>query len=364
MGWLDVRTISRFQWVSIHALSLPIMGHVALIEPLIHTAGKDGWISALISIPSGILFVLLLSILRSKLQSTSLLTATEEKAGRAPAVILCVILLAYFLFASATTMRGLEEFIKITFLPETPLWAIGTSFILLIWFSLQRNIESIARMAVIFFLMTMITGPLVGLTLMQEKDYARILPILDNGWGPALEGSLYYVSLWGEMILVLLLQTKWVGVRHDFNGFSFLVLFNVFLGASMLMGAIAVFGLPLSEKLDWPVQNTVRQIKLGFISRGDIYGLYTMTAGSFIRVAVFLYAICECLAFLLSTTYKKLSLPVCLVTLFLSLLVFSNHQQLLQTIHSYYKYGYVLLLLPIFLLILFRIKGGKAVENP
>ncbi|MFF0915326.1 endospore germination permease [Brevibacillus sp. NPDC003359] len=364
MGWLDVRTISRFQWVSIQALSLPIMGHVFLIEPLIHTAGKDGWISALISIPCGILFVLLLSILRSKLQNTSLLTGTEEKAGRAPAVILCVILLAYFLYASATTMRGLEEFVKITFLPETPLWAIGTSFILLIWFSLQRNIESIARMAVIFFLMTMITGPLVGLTLMQEKDYARILPILDNGWGPALEGSLFYVALWGELILVLLLQTKWVGVRHDFNGFSFLVLFNVFLGASMLMSAIAVFGLPLSEKLDWPVQNTVRQIKMGFISRGDIYGIYTMTAGCFIRVAVFLYAICECLAFLLSTTYKKLSLPVCLVTLLLSLLVFSNHQQLLQTNHAYFKYGYVLLLLPIFLLILFRIKGGKAVENP
>ncbi|MFS0921264.1 GerAB/ArcD/ProY family transporter [Brevibacillus sp. 179-C 1.1 NHS] len=361
---MDVRTISRFQWVSIHVLSLPIMGHVILIKPLIHTAGKDGWISALISIPAGILFVLLLSILRSKIPNTSLLTGTFEIAGRATAVILSVILIAYFSFASVTTLRGFEEFVKITFLPETPLWAIGTGFMFLIWFGLQRNIESIARMAVIFFLMTMITGPLVGLTLMQEKEYARILPILDNGWGPALEGSLYYVALWGELILVLLLQTKRVGVRHDFNGFSFLILFNVFLGASMLMSAIAVFGLPLSEKLDWPVQNTVRQIKLGFISRGDIYGLYTMTAGCFIRLAVFLYAICECLAFLLSTTYKKLSLPVCLITLFISLLAFSNHQQLLQVNHSYYKYGYVLLLLPIFLLILFRIKGGKAVGNP
>ncbi|MGG4441328.1 GerAB/ArcD/ProY family transporter [Brevibacillus fortis] len=360
---MDVRTISRFQWVSIHVLSLPIMGHVILIEPLIHTAGKDGWISALISIPAGILFVLLLTILRSKIPNTSLLTGTFEIAGRATAVILSVILIAYFSFASVTTLRGFEEFVKITFLPETPLWAIGTGFMFLIWFSLQRNIESIARMAVIFFLMTMITGPIVGLTLMQEKDYTRILPILDNGWGPVLEGSLYFIALWGELILVLLLQSKWVGKRHDFNGFSFLILFNVFLGASMLMSAIAVFGLPLSEKLDWPVQNTVRQIKLGFISRGDIYGLYTMTAGCFIRVTVFLYAICECLAFLFSTTYKKLSLPVCLAALLLSLLVFSNHQQLLQTNHAYYKYGYVLLLLPIFLLILFWIKRGKAVEN-
>ncbi|RNB89328.1 spore gernimation protein [Brevibacillus nitrificans] len=355
---MGTKVISRLQWVSIQCMSLPIIGHVLLIHPIIKAGGKDGWISALVSIPVGLLFAGTINLLKSYSIDTTLIKAAYETAGKVLAIFLSGILIGYFLFLSVATLRGFEEFMKVSFMPDTPLWAFGASLMLLVWFSLHRNIEATARVAVILFLLILITGSIVGLNLHQEKEYTRILPILENGWDPVVNATVYFISMWSELILISMLQTKWLGARHDFSGHSFVVIFNALLAALMVFGIISVFGLPLSETLDWPVQNEVRMLKFGFIDRGDIYGLFTMSAGCYIRVTVFLFAVCEIFSFW-SSSYKLVTLPVCLLVLLLSIYAFHNHSQFTQIITSFYQYGYLIMGVPLLALVIFIITKRK-----
>jgi len=127
----------------------------------------------------------------------------------------------------------------------------------------------------------------------------------------------------------------------------------------MVLSVIGVFGLSFSGNLDGPAQNTLRQLRLGFVERGDIYGLFTMSAGCFKRIAIFLHGVCECLGYWFSNTGKEPGLPVCLLTLGLSLFVFRNHAELMLVLKGFYQYGFIVMLLPVLLLLRLQVKKGQ-----
>ncbi|UTW69394.1 GerAB/ArcD/ProY family transporter [Anaerobacillus sp. HL2] len=108
---------------------------------------------------------------------------------------------------------------------------------------------------------------------MSEKDYSKLLPIMENGIQPLLPVILLIIAVFGEMIVLLM-----VNVRRDTNkviGYRmiFIILFivNLIIFPSTAAGPIAIFGEALSQQLTYPVESTVRLVNIGFIIDFDIY---------------------------------------------------------------------------------------------
>lgn len=336
------------------------MGHFLLIDPLMKIAGKDAWISALLSIPAGMIFSAVFIALRRRWNGILLIDGIYQTMGKFGGWVFSLIFAFYFLTLAVITIRGLESFIATVFMPETPYWALGGSFLLLMVWSLYRNIESIARMAVILLLIILITGHTVGLDLMQEKQYSRLLPLLDNGWQPVLTGALLLISTWSELVAILMFRSKNYTLKEERQGYLTIILFNGILYAITTSSVAAAFGMPLAAHVDWPVQVEVRLIKFGFWDRVDIYGLFVVTAGSYIRAAMFLFTTCETVSRMLSlSSYKSAILPVSGVALVVSLLGFWNEQTFSNFLRMFYSYSWLIILLPLFLLLVTMIQQRR-----
>ncbi len=350
---MSTRVVSRNQWVALQCGSLPIMGHFLLIANVLRTAGRDAWLSALIGIPVGFLFAAVLLALRRRWKGTPLVDGIYHLAGPVGGTLISALLVLYFFSIGVITLRGLEQFVTSVFMPETPYIVIGVSFILLVAWAMYRDIETVARTAIVLVLFIIITGTTVGTNLMQEKHYVRIFPILENGWPPVLAGALLFSSLWSELISVLVFRSKPYSLKREAQGWTSLILFNGILFILSVLSPVTMFDMPLATHFSWPGQAEVRLIKFGIFDRNDIYGLFTMTAGSLIRITLFLFAACETIAHTVPiSSYKSAIGPVAAVTLIVSLLPFWNDAIYSLILQYFYTYSFLLILIPLGLLLL------------
>ncbi|UOF90019.1 endospore germination permease [Fodinisporobacter ferrooxydans] len=348
---MSKQLLSRGQWISIESVSLPMLGHFFLVGILIRLSGRDAWIAALASIFPGLLFAWIIAKCKHRFPNILLFESTKHALGRSMGSIVNVIYMFYFMFSAGLTFCGLEQFIATIFMPETPYWAIGGSFSLLIILSLYCGIEAIGRTAVVFFITILVTGTFVGINLIPEKDYSRLLPLLTTNWHEVGRGVLILMSTWSELLLVLFIQNKtstWKSIR---NGVIFIVILNGLLYTMMMASDIAVFGEDLAKTMDWPVQKEVRLLQFSFLDRLDIYGLFTVTAGCMIRIAIFLYGTCKALSsFLQKVPYQAWIIPVVCLIFGFSLLPFWNHARFEQVLETFYFYSSILMLFPFMVL--------------
>ncbi|MHB1682896.1 MAG: GerAB/ArcD/ProY family transporter [Bacilli bacterium] len=350
---MSTRVISRNQWVALQSGSLPIVGHFLLVANVLRIAGRDAWISVLISIPVGFLFAAVLLALRRRWKGTPLIDGIYHLAGPVGGTLISALLALYFFSIGVITLRGLEQFIVSVFMPETPYLVIGISFILLVAWAMYRDIEAVARTAIVLVLFIIITGTTVGFSLLPEKHYVRIFPLLENGWSPVLAGALLFSSIWSELISVLVFRSKPYSLKREAQGWTALLLFNGILFILSVLSAVTMFDMPLATHFAWPAQAEVRLIKFGMFDRNDIYGLFTMTAGSLIRITLFLFSACETIAHVVPiSSYKSAIWPVAAATLIVSLLPFWNDAVYSLTLKFFYTYTFLFILIPLGLLLL------------
>lgn len=351
------------KWGSLFLLimTLPIMGHV-IIQPLIFdVAGRDAWISVLLSLPGAFVFAYVVYHLRKKYPASNFQQTLYLLVGKFFGTLLLLPLFGYFLFISMLSLASLADMVNISFLPETPTWALAIWAMIFCLLAAKKGVKAISLTAGILSFIAMVTGHSVTLLSLPKKEWMHLKPILEFGWTPSILGAIVLTSIWTELLFLLVVPLNNPKEKHLFLCWCAGILLNGLMMLSTMTGSIMIFGMGLSDTFTYPALETVRILSLGFIDRFDIYGMILMTVGCYIRISFYFRLSYDLAApYLANKTWLQQACfwSLGMGVLGLAIYVSSNHFRMEKFV-IYYCYSIVLFMLPFFLLLIALVKDKK-----
>lgn len=336
-----MEVISYRQSVFLLSMILPVTGHFLLLPTIFILGGHEAWVSILLTMPMGFLFGFILFRLHLIYPTYTFSDMLKQTFGKIIGSILNVGLLGYFFYLLLITFYGLLDFIQLFFLPETPMWVLAISFYLVVLYALYVGIESITRICEALLLIIIFTGLAVGIGTIAEKNYELLFPVFEKGLASLFQSIILSVALYGEMILLLMVQLKKDYAKSKSLLFTntILILLIAFMFLGTVTGTLAVFGEEFVKTLVYPAQGIVRIVTFGFIERFDIFGIAVMVFGSIVRASVLQFSIYQGIRHLLFNERTKwlFHLAICISVIFYSFAKIDSHQRYISTyITNYY----------------------------
>lgn len=347
--------LTKWETLFLLLLTLPIMGHVVILPLMLDVAGRDAWISILLSLPFAFMYGFAIYFIKVKYHDKNIKEILTIILGKKLAKGFAFFLIVYFLFISVVTLSSFIDFVYILFLSETPPLALIIWFVIFFLYGAYKGIKRIALTAGILVFFNILVGFVITTLDSTLKEWGQLRPILEFGWNPVLLGTLIIISIWVELIFLLCLPLK----NPKEKGTALLWGLGILLNGTMMLstttGVMTIFGLGQAENMLYPAQEIVRILNLGFLDRFDIYGLVLNAFGTYIRCCLYFR-----LAYELSITEKSSTLYrrsiftfLILVLTALTIYIDVDHFRVEYAISSY-VYMFVLYPVPFILLLVSR----------
>ncbi|GGB59469.1 hypothetical protein GCM10011409_41140 [Lentibacillus populi] len=344
--------LTKWETLFLLIMTLPVMGHVLILPIMLDVAGRDAWISVLLSLPAAFAFAYAIYRLRLNHPDITISEMFSLLLGKWFGRIIVVLFILYFLFLTVLSFSALVDVVFIDFLPETPRMAILIWFLIFFFYAATKGIKRIALTAGVLALISLITGHTVTLMDTPKKEWSELQPLLEFGWSPALWGTLILISIWIELLLLLCVPIKNIHEKRLFLLWIIGILLNALMMTSTITGVVTIFGLGQADNFTYPATEIVRIINLGFIDRFDIYGMILMTFGTYIRCSLyFRIAYNMSVSANSSKWVKRILFSLFVVLIFFGTLYLSKeHFRITEAINIY---TYMIVLFPIPFLLLF-----------
>lgn len=337
------------------------MGHVILLPEILDVAGRDGWLSVLISLPLGLLFGYAIYRFRIRHPEQDFHSVTVHLYGKLVGNVIVILLGTYFAWLGVLSVSRLADMVQIGFMPETPLWIIVASFMVACWYAVNKGMKTIAFAAGVLMVISIPIGYIVSILSVPLKDFHSLKPILEFGWSPAFIGALVIISVWMELLFLMVIPLEKSGMEKIFRIWSFGIIWNGLMILFPVTGVIMIFGLGQVSNSNYPALDTVRYISLGFLDRFDLYAMLLMGFGCYIRTSIYLYLSYDLIVRkrLNQNGFRTIGVVALCVIIFAgSLYLVSDHLRL-QMSTILYTYAIVLYPLPFLYVLLSRLKKTK-----
>jgi len=346
------------------ALMLAFILDGAIIFPTASEAQRNLWISIIIS--GGAAFILF--VLYYKIQllylGKNLYLINQESLGKILGNIINILYIWYFLHLGALTLRDFGEFMTALTMPETPEMAIMVLSALTAVYIVKKGLEVIGRFALFSTILTLIITSILFIFLIPKMQINNILPIMAQGIKPVLGGAWSALTFpFGECVLFLVIFSETSNKTTLKKGyFVGLILGGLFLLIDNFI-VIAVLGDKVLGFLYFPFYTVLSRIRIGeFIQRLEIIGGVILNIFGIIKITLCLYAASLGISTLFKIdNYKILCLPVGLLMVNISNILYENIMELVFWTSKYYKY-YALpfqIFFPILIILVSKIKKRK-----
>ncbi|MGG6310239.1 GerAB/ArcD/ProY family transporter [Paenibacillus macerans] len=274
-------------------LTIGITNHVFIIPALLQIAKRDAWISVLLgALPFALLLCLILYA-SSRIGTMALPDLIRHRFGRFPAFLFQCLITAFFFATAWFSLFDTIMWMKVTFLPYTPILATSTVLMLLCLAGALKGMKTIAITSGILLPFVVLLGFYVAIVNVEFKDYSLLFPVFEHGWVPVLRGMVYACSGLFELFFVFFIQPylKAPLAKKHFIAFGFII-FGLTLGP--LTGAIAEFN-PFEAAIQrYPAYEEWRIAGFGkYVSQTDFFSIYQWLSGSCIRISFALIVIAD-----------------------------------------------------------------------
>ncbi|WP_262174094.1 endospore germination permease [Saccharococcus sp. Marseille-Q5394] len=279
-------------------LSMTVIGlknHVTILPPLLIHAGRDGWISVFIAAVAMVPWLFLLVYIHRSSQQASLGDWLLPKIGKVPTAIFRYVTAFFLLLMAVFTMAETLQWIKSTFLPESPLVLMILIYSILCIFLASTNLQTIVMVNVVVLFWVVILGFFVAFTNIQVKNYSLLRPFIEHGFEPVISTLVYPASGYIELLLFLFIQQN---VKGRFRWYHFAIMLFILHSLTMgpLIGAITEFGPDEAAKQRYPAYEEWGLVSIGrFIEHLDFFSIYQWLTGTFVRVSFILYVVSDLL---------------------------------------------------------------------
>lgn len=279
-------------------LSMTVIGlknHVTIIPPLLDVAGRDGWISVLMSSAIIFFWLFLLVYIQKKTNQEPIRDWLDGKIGKTGSTIIIYSIAIFLFILSAFTMVETLQWVNTTFLPQTPVIMLLLIYTILCILLVTTSLQTIAILNVFVLFGVVVFGFFVAFTNLQVKEYELLRPFFEHGFTPVMKGMIYPASGFIELLMLLFLQHQFKErIRWYHFGIMLFILMGLTLGP--LIGAITEFGPTEAAKQRYPAYEEWGLVSIGrYIEHLDFFSIYQWLTGTFIRVGFFLYIIADLL---------------------------------------------------------------------
>jgi spore germination protein KB len=326
----------------------------ALLVPLAIDAKQEAWLAILLGMIVSFVLLLVYHKLYSYYPDLLPTEYMQKILGKVMGTVLAFIYILYFMYDASRVLRDFGVMLLTFGYPDTPLFIANTLLILVIIYTVRKGIEVIARSGELLFIFMYILA-IAGFILIVSSgliNVTNLQPVLEEGLLPVLKvvftQTLYFPFtevIVFTMILPYLNNPKKAKVTMlCATGLS-----GINLVITMLIN-ISVLGVDLTARSQFPLLSTVQTIQVAdFLERLDVFFMLALVIGIFFKISVLFYATVIGTANLFKIkSPSRLSYPLGLVVLFMSITIASNFQ---EHLHEGLKVVMFVLHIPLFAII-------------
>ncbi len=331
-------------------------------------AKNDVWIAILLAIILSIPIMFIYARILCRYPGKDFYDILEDVFGMIFGRVFALIYIWFPFHLGALVLRNMGEFISTVGLQEAPKIVPIIVFALICCLGVKNGIETLAKCSGYFIIIVFFLLILLNLLTVNIMDTKNLLPIMENGLKPVLQGVFSVITFpFGELVVFLMV--------FDSLGSS-KTIFRVFLIALALGGAfvafvaarnIMVLGTDTSGIVYFPSYTAVSRVNVGnFLQRLEISVSIVFILSSFIKISICLLAATKGLTKLLGyKDYRFLVTPVGLLMVNLSYLIYVSIMEMFewaQDIWPYYAFPFQVIF-PLFILIAIEIKAKLQNRN-
>jgi spore germination protein KB len=301
-------------------------------------AGKDAWISDLVSLALGLGVVGMYTALKALNPGLTLVQWFPAQLGRWLGTPIAFLYPLMFLYIVGRIIADLRDMVSTTILPGTPLMIISGVFAFIIAYCCYGSVEIIARMSewifpivVIMFLTEVLL--LVGSGVLH---FHHMLPVLDQGWEPV--GKVVFpngiTQRFGETIALAMF---WPDAKNQGRITKTTMLATLLAGVMITcfdVLAVWVYG-DLFSRFLYPLYTLLSVISVGnFIENLQMFGVLYFFATALLKSAINLLAALQGIQQLMKMKdFRVLIIPATIVAFVLGLTMSKNIAE-----HIYYHH--------------------------
>ncbi|MBM7096046.1 endospore germination permease [Bacillus sp. H-16] len=257
-------TINRWQFALLVANF--IVGSSLLMAPSAAAmfAEQDAWISMGGAGLIGIGINTVLFLLLKKYNYTSIFHIIELVSGKWIGTIVNLVLIFAGAHLAALVMRNFSNFVNIVALPETSIHVVIFMALILVVYSVSKGVQNIGRVneVVLPVMIFVVLGTL--LVVLNKFHWDFLLPVLDKGWLPVMEGIHPLVGFpFVEMMLFSALATYVSDKKHLI---TYTLVAIGFSGSVLMLAIVVTLGVEgpfLAGRETYATYSMARSIEIG-----------------------------------------------------------------------------------------------------
>ncbi len=333
-----------------------VFGSTAILNPAVN-AYQDSWLAYIIGWMGGIILIYIYGYISKLNPSKTLVEILQCTFGNFFGNILAILYVFYFIHLSALILRNFGEYMVITTYTETPMLFIMVSVITVVAYCIRKGLEVTSRVAEFLVPLLIFNVLILFLLIFNKYDINNFLPFLERGFSPILKTAFSVLSFpFGETIVFLMIIPNLNNKKDIIKSSIISILIIGFVIFTVLIRDLLSLGADMLSKIYFPPSISTKLLTTMNI---DPLINTNLLIGGGIKITVCTYAAAMgiCQLFKLDN-YKMLIIPISLIVLIISKLIYNNVFEMINWSSNIYPY-YALpfqVIIPIIILIISLMK--------
>lgn len=250
---------------------------------MIALAKQDAWISGLIVTIFGLLVVLLTASLSARFPGKTFVNIIEEVLGKPGRWILGGLYTFHLLYITSIIVLETTNIIITLLLPRTPQSIVLAPLLLVVLYGVRSGIEVISRASTVAVLILIgVVGFVMSLSF-QDLDARNLLPVLENGPVPVLQGAFPPLAFFTDAFLAAIVVFPFLNQQRSMVSVGLFGFGAVGAVLCVTLGIIIMNFGPMAGNATFPFFAVAREIQIAeFLARLHS----TVIAGWFLSIGV------------------------------------------------------------------------------
>jgi len=280
------------KWEAISLLINVVCTKIFLFYPrmTVEDAGTAGWLMTIFAAMVAFILFFILMKLHRRFEGKDIIDIAEHLGGKPLKILTGAILSGITFLLIVIVTREFSEDMKTISLPLSPLSYVAIFFTVGAVVGSMLGIEAIVRLNAIVVPIIAVCFIAIIIGVMPEMNINNIFPILGNGLNNIIMKGLYRVSVFVELLAVLLLP-QFIGDNKKVRstGYTALTLSTVFLTLGSLSYILA-FPYPGNLEPFLPIYQMARLINLGrFFQRIESLFVFIWAFSALLYISIGFY---------------------------------------------------------------------------
>ena len=355
-----IKRINSRQFLTIFLIAVFSPAVVFLPTVAAKIAHQAAWVSVLCSVIPMILFVLILSALMIKHNGKNLAQINILIFGKYLGVFINALYLVWIMILTALYLRYFAERMLSTILPDTSMYLVIISFVIIAGIVAENGFLSFARLSKILFYFFIGLFLIVTIYAAVAKgNIENILPVSRLDAGPVALGVFPVLAMWFGITYLMFcgenLETK--GLRKDMIFISIAV---TVISLLIVFATIGILGFEASDKIEMAFAKAVKYFKAADPFRLMDAAFFSMWIfADFVIVTLYTHAstnICASAANVRDRHKNWIVYGILIIVTLISFLLWKNSEELKSFSENWYFVNFAFGLFPVVTFVVGKIK--------